>query len=423
MSAARVGDAAQGPAPLSWRAGFAVTLALAMAAGAFPGYAFGILGPFLVDEFTLSRSQLGLLTTGLFLVGGSLSLPAGTLVDRHGGRRVMLGAFAVLGAAMATAAAAPSFPLLVVAAALAGVALAAGNPTTNKLVAVHVPAGRRGITMGFKQAGVQVGAFLTGALLAPAAAAWGWRLALAASVAVPVAGVVATLRIVPDDRGARSAPAGVGPIPARAGAAAAAGRRAAPLPAAVRWLAAYAFLMGAGVAAVNAYLPLYGVERLGLSVRVAGAAAALIGAVGIASRVVWGWLSERRSGFVAPLLVMAAGAVAALALVVAAQVAGAWLLWPAALVLGATAVTWNAVGMLAVLDEVEAADAGRASGYVLFGFYGGFVPSPILFGAVVDATGDYRVAWTAVAGVFTAAALLMAWWGRASRRSGSATRD
>ena len=32
------------------------------------------------------------------------------------------------------------------------------------------------------------------------------------------------------------------------------------LPSGVRWLAVYAFLMGSGVAAVNAYLPLYLVE-------------------------------------------------------------------------------------------------------------------------------------------------------------------
>nr|MBA2529741.1 MFS transporter [Euzebyales bacterium] len=180
----------------------------------------------------------------------------------------------------------------------------------------------------------------------------------------------------------------------------------------VRWLAVYAFLMGAGVAAVNAYLPLYAVEVLGVSVQLAGAVAAIIGFVGILSRVLWGWLTERGGGFVVPLLVMAVGAVVALGLVIAAQLAGTAVLWLAALVFGATAVTWNAVGMLALVTEVDPADAGRASGHVLLGFYGGFVPSPIVFGAIVDATGDYRVAWAGVAAVFVAAALLMSAWRR-----------
>ena len=42
------------------------------------------------------------------------------------------------------------------------------------------------------------------------------------------------------------------------------------LPSGVRWLAVYAFLMGSGVAAVNAYLPLYLVERGGASQEQAG---------------------------------------------------------------------------------------------------------------------------------------------------------
>ena len=57
------------------------------------------------------------------------------------------------------------------------------------------------------------------------------------------------------------------------------------LPGGVRWLAVYAFLMGSGVAAVNAYLPLYLVERAGATQEMAGAVVATIGLVGIFSRL------------------------------------------------------------------------------------------------------------------------------------------
>lgn len=383
------------PGPLGWRVGFATTLSLAMATGTFPSYAFGVLAPHLVAEYGLSRAQLGGLTTLFFLVGGGLSLVAGPLVDRVGGRRVMLGSFAVIVCAVLGMAMAPSYPAMLALAAGGGLALATGNPVTNKLVAVHVAAGRRGITMGVKQAGVQVGAFLAGALLAPAAVRWGWRQALAASVVVPLAGLLATLRVVPVDAG------GVG-----------VGGRGTPVAPAVWWLAAYAFLMGAGVAAVTAYLPLYAVERLSLSARAAGAVAAAIGLVGIISRVAWAWASERLRTFTLPLQMMGLGAVLAVGLIVAAQQAGAWLVWVAGALFGATAVTWNAVGMLAVLDQVDSQDAGRASGYVLFGFYGGFVGSPIAFGALVDATGSYTLAWTGIGALFMAATLVVTAWRR-----------
>ena len=156
-----------------------------MGATSFPGFAFGALGPFLVDDFDLSRSSLGLLTTLFFAVGGILSLVAGPMVDRFGGRTVMLGAFGVIGITILAIAGSPSYSLLLVSASFGGASIAAANPTTNKLVAVHVPPGQRGVIMGFKQSGVQIGAFAAGAILAPLAAWLGWRVALLLAATVP----------------------------------------------------------------------------------------------------------------------------------------------------------------------------------------------------------------------------------------------
>jgi predicted MFS family arabinose efflux permease len=374
-----------------------------MGATSFPGFAFGALGPFLVDDFDLSRSSLGLLTTLLFAVGGILSLVAGPMVDHFGGRTVMLGAFGIIGITILAMAGSPSYSLLLVSASFGGASIAAANPTTNKLVAVHVPPGQRGVIMGFKQSGVQIGAFAAGAVLAPLAAWLGWRVALLLAATVPLLGALGTLVVVPADR--------VGEPSSQSKS-----EKQAPMDKAVWWLTAYAFLMGSGVSAVTAYLPLYAVERLDFSIQAAGAVAALIGLVGIAGRIVWGFISERRSGFAWPLLMMAAGAVASVLLMMAAE-ENAALVWLGALLMGATAVTWNAVGMLAVIAMTGPAAAGRASGYVLFGFYGGFVISPLLFGTIVDNTERYDVAWTIVSAIFVLAALVIGAW----QRSGSIT--
>ena len=379
---------------------FSAVLAIAMGATSLPGFAFGALGPFLVDDFGLSRSRLGLLTTLFFAVGGILSLVAGPMVDRFGGRTVMLGSFVVIGLALIAMAGAPTYTLLLVCAAFGGGSIAAANPTTNKLVAVHVPPGQRGVIMGVKQSGVQIGAFAAGAVLAPLAAWLGWRGALLLTATAPLVGVLSTLVVVPPDR--------IEPHSSESAA-----ERRAPMSSAVWWLTAYAFLMGSGVSAVTAYLPLYAVERLDFSFQTAGAVAAVIGLVGIAGRIAWGFVSERRSGFVMPLLVMAVGAVASVLLLMAAERSSV-LIWLGALLLGATAVTWNAVGMLAVIATTGSAAAGRASGYVLFGFYWGFVVSPLLFGTIVDNTERYEVAWSVVAAIFVLAAVVIGAWQRSS---------
>ena len=382
------------------RLAFAATLALVMGTGTYAGYAFGVLGPDLVAEFDLSRFQLGLVTTTFFVVGGPLSLVAGRATDRFGARRVMLLAFAISAVAITGMALAPEYGVLLALAAVAGIALAAGNPLTNKLVAIHVAPGSRGLIMGGKQSGVQVGAFLTGALLAPLAAALGWRAALGWSALVPLAGILVALAVVPPDRPQDEATEAT---------------RNGPLPHGVYWLAAYAFLMGSGVATINAYLPLYLVERADASQEVAGTVAATIGLVGIFSRIGWGWASERMRSFSQPLLMLGVGAVVAVLLVLAVESVGLWLAWPAAALFGATAVTWNAVGMLAVISASGVGTAGRASGVVVFGFYIGFVASPVLFGWLVDTTDGYRLAWLLVAATFSATLLVIAGWRRAER--------
>lgn len=390
--------------PAAARLAFALVLAVAMGTSTYAGYAFGVLGPMIRDEFAISRFQLGLLTTCFFVVGGPLSLAAGRAADRYGARRVMLAAFSVAAAALVVMAAAPTFPAMLLGAGAAGLALATGNPVTNKLIADHLPPGRRGLVMGGKQAGVQVGAFVAGALLAPLAVLVGWRMALGWSALLPLIGLAGALLLIPRRAGAE---ANREPQRSVAGGG---------LPHGVRWLAAYAFLMGTGVAAINAYLPLYLVERAGASQPLAGAVAATIGVVGIGSRIAWGWASERMPSFSLPLLLLGIGAVLAVGMVAAVERIGLWIAWPAAALFGASAVTWNAVGMLAVITESGSRLAGRASGVVTAGFYIGFVGSPMLFGLLVDATRDYTPAWLLVAAVFAATVAVVLGW----RRTGGA---
>jgi MFS family permease len=120
---------------------------------------------------------------------------------------------------------------------------------------------------------------------------------------------------------------------------------------------------------------------------------------------------------------MGIGSVAATLLIMGAEAAGSWMLWVAVVLIGATAVTWNVVGMLAILAEVDGRAAGLASGYVQTGFYLGFVFSPVLFGYLVDRTDEYTLGWLGVAGVFTAATgIALAWYvTRARARHARAT--
>ena len=386
--------------------GFVVTLTSGMAVCTFLPYALGALGPFITDDLGITRTALGSLTTVTYIVGGALSPLAGPMVDRFGGRRSLVVTFISGALAMAVVAGfGGHYAGLVAGSAVFGISVAFGNPATNQLAARSVRAGQHGMVTGIKQSGVQVGAFLAGFVLPRVAETTGWRPALSAGASLGLAGLWLVRRYVPRSSGDAS------PIPAAEGTG---GTRPAggrpQLGRGVEQLTVYALLMGFGVGAVSAYLPLYAVESLGFSRGTAGLTAALMGFVGIAARVGWGRRQDHTTRPVMRSLgTIAVGSVAASAAMAAAPALGSGFLWAGAALFGATAVAWNALGMLSIVRDVEVTVAGRASARVLLGFYVGFLVGPVSFGWAVDHVG-YTAGWIAVSGGFALAAALTLRW-------------
>lgn len=369
--------------------GFAAAVTLAMSASTFAMFALGTLAPFITDDLGLSRSELGSLTAVMFVVGALGSPVAGRAVDAFGGRPVVIALAAAAGTGFVMAGVAPAYGVLVAAVAVAGIAVACGNPSTNKLVAAKAPPGRRGLVMGVKQSGVQLGGVVAGVALPAIAAAAGWRAAMLASAIVPAAALVAAKILVPPDR--------PGPAPPPAS--------ARGLRRALGWLAGYAFLMGMSVAVIGAYLTLYAHEELGYTEAAAGLVAALMGAVGFGARILWGRLSDAFRTTTTLLAALAATSVAS-QLVLWAAAGTPWLVWLGAAGTGASSGAWNGVGMVAIVSALDERDAGRGSGLVLLAFYGGYVVSPVLFGLSLDHTGSYDLGWAAVTASYAGAAAI-----------------
>lgn len=385
------------PRPLGGTTALTAILTAGTAAGTFAAPVVSVLASSLIADFGISRSHLGWLPTIYAGVGAALSPLAGHLADVLGGRAVLAGTFLAGGLGTLAIGLSPSPGWLLAFAVLPGLGWASANPSTNKLVASLVPRGRRGLVMGVKQSGVQAGFFLGGALLPLGAAVLGWRPTVALAGGVCAVGALVALRGLPAGEGDR--PAGRP-------------RRSASASRPVRWLTAYAFLMGAGLAAVSTYLPLYAQEALGFGHAEAGGAAALAGLVAIAARIEWSRRSERSRHVSTPLSLLALASVAAVATIWGASAAGGWLLWPGALAAGGAAFAWNSVVMLAVVMAADERHAGAASGRVHLGFLSGLAFTPVLFGLSVDVTGSYAPGWAAVMGLFAAGAWVALAWRR-----------
>lgn len=366
-----------------------------MAAATFPNAIFSALGPVLVNDLGVSRIELGRLVSTFAGVAAIGSLFAGKAADRFGGRRSLVGIFALASVSTALMAVVPIYRFLLVAAVVAGVGNAFSNPATNRLIVTYLPVGERGTIMGVKQAGVQLKFFLGGLLLPFGVVSIGWKWTIFAAAGILFLGVVVSLVFLPWHDVLRAEPSTIGHTDKSAWV--------------IGWLVFYGFLMGAGGGAIVGYLPLYAHERLGFSVTEAGLVAGLVGLVGVFSRIGWGRWAESAAHYGRPLGVIAVISAIAVILVYMATIAGAVVLWVGAFGIAVGVTAWNSIGMLAASKSGGERSAGHFSGLVVFGFFSGFTLGPIGFGWMVDKLGHYRLAWASVAALFTIAGVVA--WG------------
>lgn len=361
-------------------------------------YAVAVLASDIRSDLDISRTQIGIIGAVASGVGAIMSPYVGGLIDRIGAKQGVMTVLGAGGVSMLLTAASPTFAMVLIAAAVGGIPLAGGNVATNKLIGLYVPAGRRGTITGVKQSGVTLSLFLCGLTLPTLAAAttWRWAVAMYGIVALGAAIAVGILLLAdPADSEENPSEGAISPPTA-------------PLAPFVYRLSIYGLLMGITTAGILRFLPLFAEEELGMSETVAGLAMAVLGLAGVVSRIVWGRLAEHSVRTRSALTAMALIAVSVAVLLMLAPNVGGWLLWPIAVLTATSSIAWNAVGHLAIIRGVEPAASGRATGMLLLGFLAGLTIGAPMTGAIIDQTGNYTTAWTAVLVTAALAAIVTA---------------
>lgn len=375
---------------------------LVYAAAALAALAMVPLAPYVRDDLSLSRVQVGLLLPAVYVGGVAMALPAGWLTDRLGTRTTLALGLAIIGGLVALASVTMSLPLLLLCLMGAGFGFSTGNPGTGKAVIDWFPARERGMAMGIKQTGLTLGGVAGALLLPPLAEALGWRDALA--VAGALAALVGLVILALYRNPARSAGALTATRPRLPELRVFLTRRG------VQVLFAAGFLLSLTQSSLLAYFVLYAKETFNVSTVTAGQLLALTQAGGTASRLVWGWVSDRsfggrrRPGVVTTALVMA-GASVVFALEDALPLTLVWLLAPVA---GAGAFGWVGLYFALVAEIGGARYAGLLTGVAVASAWSGILVGPPLFGLIVEAAGGYGPAWVFVALVAAVAAVAVA---------------
>ncbi len=154
------------------------------------------LFPQLRDTLDVGFVELGLALTLFNIVSGLTQAPMGFLVDRLGARRVLVCGLTLGGLAFILLGLAPSYPMLLVAALMAGLANAVYHPADYAILSRSMSEGRMGRAFSIHTASGFFGGAVTPALMLVLATQWGLGAALV------IAGLIGPLAALPLLRGA-----------------------------------------------------------------------------------------------------------------------------------------------------------------------------------------------------------------------------
>ena len=342
-------------------------------------------------DLGLTLAQAGSFLSSYYIGPALVSLPAGTLADRWGVKRMLVVGQLVIAGGLLAVAVADSFALLTVLMIGSGFGYGMLNPTSTKAVMAWAPPAHRATLVGLKQVGLPFGGMVGAALLPALGLAWGWRTAVVASAVLIGAGALAALAIYRDPPDARPAAGGGGTR----------GALAFVLTSRDLWLMSLATAVFAAMQTVwMAFLVLYLESAAGLSLLAASRCLALAQFGGMTGRVLFGMLSDRLFGGRRrlPLLLAGTGSLAC-TLAIAVTGSGASTLWVAALAFafGVVGIGWNGVQHTWMAELAGPRAAGTAVGLGLGVSSAGVTLGPLVFGFLVQATGGYRGPWIALA--------------------------
>jgi MFS transporter, FSR family, fosmidomycin resistance protein len=359
------------------------------------------LFPWLKDAFLLSYAELGLLMTVFFVVSGTGQAIAGFVVDRLGPLPVLLSGIGLLALAALGLSVSNSYPMLMAFAALAGLGNSVFHPADFTLLNRRVSPPRLGHAFSVHGLSGTLGWAAAPVFLAGLATLFHWRVALlaAAGLAFAVLVFLAVFRHLLDPREVSDAVAQA-PKPAAAGAALGFLR----LPAV--WMCFAFFLISAmSFGGIQSFAPAALRDLYTLPFTFATAcitAYMLASAAGLAA----GGFIAAKTSYHDRVIAVAFSISGLLAVLVASATPPAWMVMPLLGLIGFGAGIAGPSRDLLVHAAAPKGATGRVYGVVYSGLDIGLSISPVMFGALMDAS---HPGWVFVMiGVFQVAALLTA---------------
>ncbi|MDH3670849.1 MAG: MFS transporter [Gammaproteobacteria bacterium] len=369
--------------------------------GSMAQFAVAVVAPEAAPDIGVDATYIGVFTAIVYVFAMLSGATTGAFVGRYGAIRVcqvtMLTAAAAMGAlVLATPMAA------MVSAVLLGCAYGPFNPASAHVLAGVSTAQWRPLVFSIKQAGVPLGGTLAG-LLVPLLAIWfGWEVGLlaVASAALVVMMMLQLLR--------RSFDADRKPGRLFASLSVLTPLRLVFGDRTLRRFAITGFAYAGCQVSVGAFYVVYLVVALEMPLVKAGLIFAFVQFGAVFGRIFWGVVAERIVS--TRTLLVCVGGLSAVCLGITAVLTPAWplaMVMVLGFVLGASSFGWVGIFLSEIADLAPQGQASEATGGVQFVYFGGVVVVPPCFGAIINLTGSYTIAFLTIAGLATGAAIYL----------------
>ncbi|GAB2886683.1 MFS transporter [Paralcaligenes ginsengisoli] len=356
-----------------------------------------IISPVLTQEFGWNGSLIGYLTTAN-TVGALLILVAGAALIRYIGgiRTVQIGL--LLGAISVVLFFFPSITLALVASFMIGLSYGAASPAGSEILQRFSPPESRNLVFSIKQAGVPLGGVIAGLAVPPLVELTGWRITLLIAAVFVIGITCLTWRLsarVDEPTATQKTFAWSALLSAR--------NVAIPLRSLARGQGSLKLSMAGSLLAATqscwfTFSVIYLVERLDLSLNMAGLVFAVMQATGVVGRITLGWIADRSGSATLTLSLAAIGSSITTALLGFST--SEWPLWAIiaiAAAAGATAASWNGVQIAEVARRSPAGMVTETAAGSAILIYMANMIAPAAFAAFVAATGHFDQAFLAAA--------------------------
>lgn len=369
--------------------------------GSMAQFAVAVVAPEAAPDIGVDATYIGVFTAIVYVFAMLSGATTAAFIARYGAIRVCQ--FTMFTAAAAMSVVALATPVAAIASAvLLGCAYGPFNPASAHVLAGVSTAQWRPLVFSIKQAGVPLGGTLAGLVVPLLTIRFGWEAGL---LAVASAALVVMIMLQPFRQ---SYDADRGPVRLFASLSVFKPLRLVFGDRTLRRFAITGFAYAGCQVSVGAFYVVYLVAALEMSLVKAGLIFAFVQFGAVFGRIFWGVIAERILS--TRTLLVCLGGLTAACLAITAALTPTWpltIVMVLGFVLGASSFGWVGIFLSEIAHLAPETKASEATGGVQFVYFGGVVVVPPCFGAIVNLSGSYTIAFLIIAAVATGAAIYL----------------